>query len=144
MISHRPLCPESLLVFSEPCGWEILLQAGTVQTCPRLGSAPTGKKKLKRPKAAGEGESSKTDEAHYNHKCSKPTQNYLIKICRTLVHVSGYVVKPFLCCVCVFVQSYNQVHMQQCKCGCAELESSVYALCVEEMDSMSLCTENVD
>ena len=44
-------------------------------------------------------------EAHYDHKCSKPTQNYRIKICRTLVHVSGYVVKPFLCCVCVCVQS---------------------------------------
>ena len=45
------------------------------------------------------------DEAHYDHKCSKPTQNDRIKICRTLVHVSGYVVKPFLCCVCVCVQS---------------------------------------
>ena len=43
------------------------------------------------------------DEGRYDHKCSKPTRNYRIKICRTLVHVRGYVVKPFLCCVCVCV-----------------------------------------
>ena len=47
------------------------------------------------------------DEGRYDHKCSKPTRNYRIKICRTLVHVRGYVVKPFLCCVCVCVQSYE-------------------------------------
>ena len=47
------------------------------------------------------------DEGRYDHKCSKPTRNYRINICRTLVHVRGYVVKPFLCCVCVCVQSYE-------------------------------------
>ena len=67
--------------------------------------------------------------AHYDHKCSKPTRNYCIKICRTLVHV-------MLCttyaCVC-------RVRIK-CICNSASVGWSFVSLSVRVRVRVLTCT----